>query len=214
MGTFHRFKSGWSPGLGFDGITVAVLGYNSPFGVLLGAIFFGFLRAGGLSMQVGANVPVEMVGVIQGLIVIFVAVPSIINWLASRGVSHAKWVQRDPIRALPFFIMMSITLIGTFIGLGIGFVNLFINPLITIALILVGFISLAAFIGMMAMKKWGPFAALIVSVAWIPVGVSNLIFQGGNLLIPLVVLGVVGIILSSVSLYMSRWKGMVLGGES
>ncbi|MFX1562062.1 MAG: ABC transporter permease [Promethearchaeota archaeon] len=213
MGTYQRFKSGWSPGLGFDGITVAVLGNNSPLGVLLGAIFFGFLRAGGLTMQVTAHVPVEMIGLIQGLIVLFVAVPSIINWLARRGVSHAKWVQKEPMNALPIFVTIVITVIGASIGFGIGFLTLPINFLIAIVLITIGFIGLASFYGMLAMKKWGPIAALILSVAWIPVGIANLIFQSGNLLIPLLVLGVAGIILSGFSFYLVKWKGIKMGDE-
>jgi len=84
LGTYGRFTANWSPGLGWDGITVAVLGNNNPWGCLAGAIFFGLLKAGGNTMHQIAHVPIEMVGVIQGLIVLFVAAPRIINWILGK----------------------------------------------------------------------------------------------------------------------------------
>ncbi|MFW9849214.1 MAG: ABC transporter permease [Candidatus Thorarchaeota archaeon] len=85
MGTYGRFTANWSPGLGWDGITVAVLGNNNPWGCLVGAIFFGALKAGGNTMHQIAHVPIEMVGVIQGLIVLFVAAPRIISWMLGKA---------------------------------------------------------------------------------------------------------------------------------
>ncbi|MHA2047553.1 MAG: ABC transporter permease, partial [Candidatus Thorarchaeota archaeon] len=84
IGTYDRFISEWSFGIGWDGITVAVLGNNNPWGVLAAGIFFGALRAGGNLMQTIARVPTEMVSVIQGLIVLFIAAPRIIEWLKDR----------------------------------------------------------------------------------------------------------------------------------
>ncbi|MHA1908862.1 MAG: ABC transporter permease [Candidatus Thorarchaeota archaeon] len=84
MGTYGRFTANWSPGLGWDGITVAVLGHNNPWGCLAGAIFFGALKAGGNTMHQIAHVPIEMVGVIQGLIVLFIAAPRIISWILGK----------------------------------------------------------------------------------------------------------------------------------
>ncbi len=85
LGYHHNVSDDWSSGLGWDGITVAVLGNNNPWGVLAGAIFFGALRAGGNQMQRIAGVPIEMVSLIQGLIVLFVAAPRAIDWLSNRG---------------------------------------------------------------------------------------------------------------------------------
>ncbi len=66
---------------GFDGITVALLGRARPFGVLLAGLLFGALQAGGTVMQAATNpqVPVDIVEVIQGLIVLFVAAPPLIR---------------------------------------------------------------------------------------------------------------------------------------
>jgi len=64
-------------GFGFDGIGVALVGRNHPLGIILSAIFFGMLRAGTALMQVRAQVPLEIIKVIQGIIVITVAIPSL-----------------------------------------------------------------------------------------------------------------------------------------
>ncbi|MDF1541300.1 MAG: ABC transporter permease, partial [Candidatus Thorarchaeota archaeon] len=92
LGYHHRFVDGFSTGLGWDGITVAVLGANNPFGVLIGAIFFGALRAGGNQMQTLTNVPAELISVVQGLIVVFVAAPRVIDWLIDNGYDQARWL--------------------------------------------------------------------------------------------------------------------------
>ncbi len=94
LGTYKRFIANWSPGLGWDGITVAVLGSNNPWGVLAGALFFGFLRAGGNAMQLQAGVPVEMVFAIQGLIVLFVAAPQFARLVLKMGVQYADVVHQ------------------------------------------------------------------------------------------------------------------------
>ncbi len=64
-------------GLGFDGIGVALVGRNHPLGIIFAAIFFGMLRAGTPMMQIGAQVPLEIIKVIQGIIVITVAIPGL-----------------------------------------------------------------------------------------------------------------------------------------
>jgi len=66
---------------GFDGITVALLGRARPLGVILAGLLFGALQAGGTVMQAATNpqVPVDIVEVIQGLIVLFVAAPPLIR---------------------------------------------------------------------------------------------------------------------------------------
>jgi ABC-type uncharacterized transport system permease subunit len=62
---------------GFDGIGVALVGRNHPLGIILSAIFFGILEAGARSMQIFARVPLEMVKVVEGIIVIAVAMPGL-----------------------------------------------------------------------------------------------------------------------------------------
>jgi ABC-type uncharacterized transport system permease subunit len=66
---------------GFDGITVALLGRARPVGVLAAALLFGALHSGGTAMEVATTpqVPLDIVQVLQGLIVLFVAAPPLIR---------------------------------------------------------------------------------------------------------------------------------------
>lgn len=59
-------------GYGFDGISVALVGNNNPIGVILSALLFGVLQKGGPMMQI-EGIPKEVVGIIQGIILLFVA---------------------------------------------------------------------------------------------------------------------------------------------
>lgn len=67
--------------LGFDGMAVAMMGRNHPIGILVAALFFGGLNAGGRVMQFyGSNpVPLEMVRVVMGAIVIAMAIPELVR---------------------------------------------------------------------------------------------------------------------------------------
>jgi simple sugar transport system permease protein len=73
QGEQFYLKAGFSSGYGFDGLVVGLLSRGSTLGVLAGALFFGFLRSGGISMEIMAGVPSALTLVIQGLIVIAVA---------------------------------------------------------------------------------------------------------------------------------------------
>ena len=73
QGEQFYLKAGFSSGYGFDGLVVGLLSRGSTLGVLAGALFFGFLRSGGISMEIMAGVPAALTLVIQGLIVIAVA---------------------------------------------------------------------------------------------------------------------------------------------
>ena len=74
MGYKYRFRYGVFEGLGFDGIGVAFIGRNSPFGVVLAALLFGILDHGGLAIDVSTRVPREIVLVLKAVILIFVVV--------------------------------------------------------------------------------------------------------------------------------------------
>jgi simple sugar transport system permease protein len=66
-------------GLGFEGLAVAMIGRNHPIGIIFAAIFFGGLLAGGRMMQLFAQVPLEMVRVVEGIVVLFLAIPELIK---------------------------------------------------------------------------------------------------------------------------------------
>ena len=65
-------------GIGFDAITVALLGGSRAGGVVLAGLLFGAFKAGASSMQV-AGVSPEVLGVVKALIVLFIAAPPIIR---------------------------------------------------------------------------------------------------------------------------------------
>ncbi|ALL00931.1 nucleoside ABC transporter membrane protein [Pyrodictium delaneyi] len=62
-------------GLGFDGITVALIGANHPLGIIGASVLVGALKAGAKGMQIYAHVPLEMVRIVEGVIIIALAVP-------------------------------------------------------------------------------------------------------------------------------------------
>ena len=75
-------KDGFSSGYGFDGLVVGLLARGSVTGVIAGALLFGFLRSGGINMEMVANVPSALVTIIQGLIVVMLA--GVAFWLDRR----------------------------------------------------------------------------------------------------------------------------------
>ena len=50
-------------------------------GVVLAAVLFGVLRGGATKMQSIAGIPIDIISIIQGLVIIFVAAPAIIRWI-------------------------------------------------------------------------------------------------------------------------------------
>lgn len=68
-------------GIGFDAITVALLGRSHPIGILGAGLLFGAFKAGGFSMQASEGIPVDIVLVIQSLIVLFIAAPPLVRAL-------------------------------------------------------------------------------------------------------------------------------------
>jgi ABC-type uncharacterized transport system permease subunit len=81
LGVTKSLTPGFSPGYGFDGIAIALLGGSSPLGVVLSALLFGALRAGATPMQAATGIPIDLVVVIQALVIMFVAAPALIREL-------------------------------------------------------------------------------------------------------------------------------------
>jgi simple sugar transport system permease protein len=73
------FSSSIDAGIGFDAITVALLGRSRPLGVFLAGVLFGALKAGGFAMQAAAGVPIDIVLVLQSLIVLLIAAPPLVR---------------------------------------------------------------------------------------------------------------------------------------
>jgi general nucleoside transport system permease protein len=71
LGYKHYYEEGFAGGSGFLGIAVALVGRNNPIGVVLAALFFATLSQGGLAIH--AFVPKQMVEVLQGVVILAVA---------------------------------------------------------------------------------------------------------------------------------------------
>lgn len=67
--------------IGFDAITVALLGRNRPMGTFFAGLLFGGFKAGGRIMQAQADVPIDMVLVLQSVIVLLIAAPPFVRWI-------------------------------------------------------------------------------------------------------------------------------------
>jgi general nucleoside transport system permease protein len=85
-GAFEILSLGYYPAIfgttiGFAGITVALLGRAHPVGILLAALLLGGMRAGAPAMQITAKIPIEIIDVIQGLILLFLAAEPVIRHL-------------------------------------------------------------------------------------------------------------------------------------
>ncbi len=78
LGTNSAVTGDIDAGIGFDGITVALLGRGKPGGTVAAGLLFGGLRAGGSYMQSATSVPLDLVTVLQALIVVFVAAPTLV----------------------------------------------------------------------------------------------------------------------------------------
>jgi ABC-type uncharacterized transport system permease subunit len=98
LGTAFTLTPAVAGNIGFDGLLVALLGRNRPWGTLFAALLFGALRAGGNRMQSYAGISLELVSVLQALIVIFIAAPALVKTIfhlraarsARLGASMAK----------------------------------------------------------------------------------------------------------------------------
>jgi general nucleoside transport system permease protein len=81
LGIQGRITDGFSAGIGFDGITVALLGRGSVGGTVAAGLLFGALKSGGRAMQAQTGTSLDLVVVIQALIIVFIAAPGLVRAL-------------------------------------------------------------------------------------------------------------------------------------
>jgi simple sugar transport system permease protein len=81
LGTEYALTNNIGGSLGFDAITVALLGGAAPLGTVIAALLFAALRTGGITLQSNTGTPAEIIQVIQALIVLFIAAPALIKGL-------------------------------------------------------------------------------------------------------------------------------------
>jgi simple sugar transport system permease protein len=79
LGTNHALTADVDAGLGFDAITVALLGRATPGGTVLAGLLFGAFRAGSVVMNSATSIPPEVVSVIEPVMVLFIAAPALIR---------------------------------------------------------------------------------------------------------------------------------------
>jgi simple sugar transport system permease protein len=78
-GTEKVLTGGVAAQIGFDSITVALLGRSTPWGTFFAGLLFGAFRAGAVQMQIQTGTPIDIVLVVQSLIVLFIAAPPLIK---------------------------------------------------------------------------------------------------------------------------------------
>lgn len=64
-------------GYGFDGIAVSLIGSNSPFGTMAAGFFLGTLKYSGQKIQSALEAPSEVISIMIGAIIFFIAIPII-----------------------------------------------------------------------------------------------------------------------------------------
>jgi ABC-type uncharacterized transport system permease subunit len=86
LGVTHVMTASFGTTVGFDSIAVALLGRSDPVGIIVAALLFGAMRAGGPLMQIQAGIPAELVDVLQATILLFlIASPYVRRRLGLRG---------------------------------------------------------------------------------------------------------------------------------
>ena len=94
LGYRYRYYDGFSANYGFTGIAVALLGRNHPVGVLLAAGLFGMMIRGGIFVDAFTNnVTKDLVDVLQGIVILFVAAEALF-----RGpFAKSGWLKRSKV---------------------------------------------------------------------------------------------------------------------
>ena len=100
LGVSGFINTSYGTSVGFDAISVALLGRAHPVGILLSAILFGAMRAGAPEMQLDAGIPVEIIDVLQAIILFFLAADILVRRIfriraARVGVDELQTVTRS-----------------------------------------------------------------------------------------------------------------------
>ncbi|SMO46310.1 ABC transporter permease [Propioniciclava tarda] len=85
MGVTHRYESGFNAGLGFDGITIALLARGNPLGTIPAAILVATLRAGAASLQFDTGIQPEVVDMLLAITLLLVSIPILSGLLGKKS---------------------------------------------------------------------------------------------------------------------------------
>ena len=84
MGVSHRIaKLAAMEGYGFDGIAVALIGNNTGPGSVFAGLLFGGMKYGGSKIQDAVGAPTEVINIMVGTIILFIAMPGLIRLMLS-----------------------------------------------------------------------------------------------------------------------------------
>ncbi len=197
--------------IGFDGILVALLGRVKPWGVLLAALLFGALSAGGNRMQSYTGISLELVTVLQALIVIFIAAPALVKAIFRLRAARAGRAQTKPREGL--VTPMSTTTVApapavTEVSEGYWTrnrkVGLLILALGVLAAVIFGALAtdqqarftLSEDAGGAALEINGTFGAILFGIIAAAAGAALLAKLPGKWFLPLLAVGVIGFVLS------------------
>jgi general nucleoside transport system permease protein len=81
LGVTHTMTSSFGTTVGFDSIAVALLARSNPLVIVPAALLFGGMRAGAGLMQIQAQIPVELVDVLQATILLFLVASPVLRRL-------------------------------------------------------------------------------------------------------------------------------------
>ena len=91
LGVSHRIaKLAAMEGYGFDGIAVSLIGNNTGAGSVLAGLLFGALKYGGSKIQDAMQAPTEVINIMIGTIILFVAMPKLIRLILMMFERRAK----------------------------------------------------------------------------------------------------------------------------
>jgi simple sugar transport system permease protein len=79
LGISHQMSASYGTTVGFDSITVALLGRSHPVGVMLSALLFGAMRSGSGQMQVVTRLPTELVDVVEAVLLLFLVIGPVLG---------------------------------------------------------------------------------------------------------------------------------------
>jgi ABC-type uncharacterized transport system permease subunit len=88
LGVTHSMTSAFGTTVGFDAIAVALLARSNPIGIIFSGLLFGAMRAGAGLMQIDAQIPPELIDVLQATILLFLVIgPVLTKVFRLRGVT-------------------------------------------------------------------------------------------------------------------------------
>lgn len=92
LGTYQNyFTQTSSVDIGWDGLSVALLGGGTAWGILIAAILFSVLKIGGLGMQTIAGIPYEIVSIVIAAIIFFIAINYVIGKIFKTKKNKSKY---------------------------------------------------------------------------------------------------------------------------